>query len=241
MAVIKTDKLTKDYGDVRALDGLDLQIDEGELFGFIGPNGAGKTTTIKILTGQTNPTSGSSEVMGIDPVLEPTEVRSKIGILPEREDPPSFMTPREYFRFVADVRGIETVEDRIEEWGERLDFSDRLDTMNMDLSKGEKQKVMITQAFLHEPELVFIDEPLINLDPVIQEQVKTFFTDYREHGNTVFLSTHVMSLAEEVCTRVGILDRGQMVVERDMDEVEDSLTDVFLTEVERFESSETDD
>ncbi|MDY6770816.1 MAG: ABC transporter ATP-binding protein [Candidatus Nanohaloarchaea archaeon] len=241
MKAIQTHDLTKRFDDVDALKGLDLSVDKGELYGFIGPNGAGKTTTINVLTGQLNPTSGTSSVLGIDPVLAPVDVRSKVGILPEREDPPSFMTPREYFEFVAEVRDIDGIERRIAVWAERLKFEEKLDSLNKDLSKGEKQKVMITQAFLHEPELVFIDEPLINLDPIIQERVKDFFQEYRDDGNTLFLSTHVLSLAEDICTRVGIIDQGELVAEMDRDEFEDQrLIEIFLTEVERFESPSTD-
>jgi ABC-2 type transport system ATP-binding protein len=241
---IQASNLTKTFGDLTALEGLTLSVETGELFGFIGPNGAGKTTTINIFTGQMNPTSGSSTVLGVDPVLEPVQVREKVGILPEREDPPSFMTPREYFHFVAEVRNISGVDDRITDWADRLKFNDKLDTLNMDLSKGEKQKIMVTQAFLHEPELVFIDEPLINLDPIIQETLKEFFVEYRDDGNTLFLSTHVMSLAEEICSRVGIIDNGRLVTEESIEDIRDSdnsLTDEFLEEVDDVGTSEADD
>ncbi|MDY7083295.1 MAG: ABC transporter ATP-binding protein [Halobacteria archaeon] len=242
---IETHGLTKEYGDVTALEGLDLTVETGELFGLLGPNGAGKSTTIEILTGQTNPTNGSARVLGIDPVAKPVEVRSKIGVLPEREDPPSFMTPREYFDFVGDVRDIddETLDAQVEKWTERIELADKLDTLNMDLSRGQKQKVMVTQAFLHEPELVFIDEPLTNLDPIIQERLKEFFVDYNAEGNTVFLSTHSINVAEEMCSRVGIIERGRLVAEKDVAEVtaESSLINEFLKEVEDVEASEMDD
>jgi ABC-2 type transport system ATP-binding protein len=232
MAAIRVKNLRHVFGDVTALDRLSFEVDDGAFFGFIGPNGAGKTTTINVLTGQLGPSQGSVEVLGVDPVHNPVQVREQIGILPEREDPPSFLTPREYFDFVADVRGIDAVENRAEEWAERLRFRDQLDTMNMDLSKGEKQKVMITQAFLHEPDLVFIDEPMINLDPIIQEELKQFLTDYNGQGNTIFLSTHVLDLAEAVCGSVGIIDNGLLVEQIGMDEMEqETLTEVFLDEV----------
>jgi len=169
MNAVETDGLTKKYGDLTALDGLSLEVEEGELFGLLGPNGAGKSSTIEILTGQTKPTSGGARVMGVDPVENPVEARRRMGVLPEREDPPSFLTPLEYFDFVADVRGVE-LDGSIDEWAERLGFSDKLDSISMDLSRGQKQKVMFAQAFVHEPELVFIDEPLTNLDPVVQER-----------------------------------------------------------------------
>lgn len=239
MKAIKIEGLEKRFGDLEALKGLDLEVEEGEFYGFIGPNGAGKSTTINILTGQMKPSAGRTEVLGIDPSENPKKVRERVGILPEREDPPSFLTPREYFEFVAEVRNIEDPE--IERWAERLKFEEKLDTINADLSKGEKQKVMITQAFLHEPELVFIDEPLTNLDPIIQERVKNFMTDYRERGNTIFLSTHVLGLAQDVCSRVGILDKGELIVERDVADIEGALIDQFLEEVDSFENSQRDD
>ncbi len=235
METIKTENLSKNYGDVDALKELSLEIGKGQLFGFIGPNGAGKTTTIEILTGQILPSSGECSVMGIDPVLEPKEVRKKVGILPEREDPPSFMTPREYFKFVADVRNIEGIDEKISEWGERLKFSKKLDRMNKSLSKGEKQKVMIAQTFLHEPDLVFIDEPLINLDPVIQERVKQYFVEYINRDKTIFLSTHVMSLAEEICSHIGVIDDGELLysgTKSDMKEGEEKLSEAFLRMVD---------
>ena len=234
MNAVETDGLTKEYGDLTALDGLTLEVEKGELFGLLGPNGAGKSSTIEILTGQTEPTSGTARVMGVDPVENPVEARGRMGVLPEREDPPSFLTPREYFDFVGDVRGAE-LDRRIEEWSERLGFEDKLDSISMDLSRGQKQKVMFAQAFVHEPELVFIDEPLTNLDPVVQERVKDFIVEYNEAGNTVFLSTHDIKVAEEICTRVGIIQNGRLVAERDVEEVKDegsSLIDEFLDEVE---------
>lgn len=240
MEVIETEDLCKNFGDIEAVKNLNLTVEEGQLFGFIGPNGAGKTTTINLLTGQMEPTSGSSGVMSLDPAKEPVKVRDKVGILPEREDPPTFFTPREYFEFAAQVRGVENIEDRIQKWAERLHFENKLDKMNKDLSKGEKQKVMISQAFLHEPDLVFIDEPLINLDPVMQEKLKDFFSDYMERNKTIFLSTHVMSLAEEVCSHVGIIDRGELIASGEKEEIkegDESLTDAFLRLVKRDESS----
>jgi ABC-2 type transport system ATP-binding protein len=234
MKAVETDELTKEYGDLTALDGLSLEVEEGELFGLLGPNGAGKSSTIEILTGQTKPTSGEARVMGVDPTEKPVEARSRMGVLPEREDPPSFLTPREYFDFVGDVREAE-LDGSVDDWAERLGFDDKLDSISMDLSRGQKQKVMFAQAFVHEPELVFIDEPLTNLDPVVQERVKEFIVEYNDAGNTVFLSTHDITVAEEICTRVGIIQDGKLVAERDVAEVKregSSLIDEFLDEVE---------
>jgi ABC-2 type transport system ATP-binding protein len=232
MPAVETTGLTKRYGDVVALSDLSLSVADGELFGLLGPNGSGKTTTIEILTGQREPTAGTASVLGKDPVTDPLSVRESIGILPEREDPPSFLTPREYLQFVGDVREIEDIDDRIERWARKLEFRGILDTISGDLSEGERQRVMLSQAFLHEPALVFIDEPLVNLDPLMQEEVKTHLKEYCADGNTLFLSTHFMAVAEQLCTQVGIIADGKLVTQQDLSEFEDGeLLDTFVDEV----------
>lgn len=236
MPAIHIEALRKSYGSVTALSDLSLTIDDGELFGLLGPNGAGKTTTMQILTGQLAPDGGDVAVCGVDPVDRPTEVRERVGILPEKESPPSFMTPREYFDFVGAIRGIpdEQVEDRVATWADRLGFAEKLDTLSTDLSRGQQQKVMITGSFLHEPEAVFIDEPLANLDPIVQERVKRFLSRYREAGNTVFITTHDVDVAAELCSRVGIVHGGDLVADVRPSELpaDESLLDVFLDRVD---------
>lgn len=233
MPAIETDGLTKRYGELDALDGLSLTVGDGELFALLGPNGSGKTTTIEILTGQRKPTDGAARVLGMDPVGEGLDVRRAIGILPEREDPPSFLTPREYLQFVGEVRELDEVDARIQEWSDRLAFADTLDTLATDLSEGQRQRVMLAAAFVHEPDLVFIDEPLVNLDPMMQEQVKRHLADYCARGNTLFLSTHYVDVAQELCTRVGIMRDGELVAECDPGEFdEDGLLEFFLDEVD---------
>ena len=231
MTAVETTDLTKEYGDVVALDGLDLTVKTGEMYALLGPNGSGKTTTIEILTGQRTPTGGSVRVLGADPVAEPLEVRRSIGILPEREDPPSFLTPREYLEFVGEVRDIGPIEERIDRWARRFEFQGVLDTLSTDLSEGERQRVMLAQVFIHEPELVFIDEPLVNLDPLMQAQVRDQLRAYCEAGNTLFLSTHFMEVAEELCTRVGIIAEGELVADRDPQAVGEDLLDTFASKV----------
>jgi ABC-2 type transport system ATP-binding protein len=235
MPAIQTRELSKRYGDVVALDSLSLSVEGGECYGFLGPNGAGKSTTINILTGQLRPDEGTARVAGVDPVETPVEARRHVGILPESGRPPSFLTVREYFDFAATTRGLEesTMTERVDRWAERLEFAHKLDTLCTDLSQGERQKVLLTQAFVHEPEVVFIDEPLTNLDPIMQERVKEFFETYRSAGNTLFLSTHFVETAAEVCTQVGIINRGRLLEElrpRGMDG--DALLDRFFASVD---------
>jgi ABC-2 type transport system ATP-binding protein len=234
VTAIRADGVAKSYGDVTALTDLSLSVERGDLFGVLGPNGAGKTTTMEILTGQLAPDAGEVSVLGTDPTTDPVAVRRQIGILPEQESPPSFLTPREYFSFVGRVRDVPngTVESRVDEWADRLSFRAKLDTLCADLSRGQQQKVMITAAFLHEPEAVFIDEPLANLDPIVQETVKEFFESYRAAGNALFLSTHHIEVAESICTRVAIVADGRVQRERRPAELgEESLLDEFLANV----------
>jgi ABC-2 type transport system ATP-binding protein len=159
-----------------------------------------------------------------------------VGILPENGRPPSFLTVREYFEFVGATRGLcdAAVDDAVASWADRLEFRHKLDTLCTDLSQGERQKVLVTQAFLHEPEVVFIDEPLTNLDPIMQERVKRFFETYREAGNTLFLSTHFIGTAEDVCTRVGIVNRGRLLSEVDPRSLgkDETLLDRFFAAVD---------
>jgi ABC-2 type transport system ATP-binding protein len=206
MAKIDARGVSMSYGDVEALKDFSVEVGDGELVGLIGPNGAGKSSAIKILSGQIQRDSGDVEVLGIDPGERPKELRSRIGVLPEREDPPSFLTVEEYFDYVSEIRGEQI--DR-EQWVERLNLEGKLGELTVDLSKGERQKLMIVQAFFHSPELVLIDEPLINLDPVVQEEVKRIFEEHIDSGGSLLLSTHVISLAEEVCDRVYLLEDGE--------------------------------
>jgi ABC-2 type transport system ATP-binding protein len=236
VTAIQIDSLRKAYGDVTAVDDLSIAVDEGELFGLLGPNGAGKTTTMEVLTGQIEPERGRVRVLGVDPVDRPTAVRERVGVLPEQESPPSFMTPREYFEFVGAIRGVpdDEVDERIATWAERLDFTARLDTLSTDLSRGQQQKVMIAGAFFHEPAVVFIDEPLANLDPIVQERVKRFLLAYRDAGNTLVITTHDVDVAAELCTRVGVLYGGGLVADVRPSALPDdeTLLDVFLDRVD---------
>lgn len=222
---------------------MSLTTEAGELYGLLGPNGAGKTT-MELLTGQSVPDGGQATVLGLDPVADPTGVRERVGILPEKESPPSFMTPREYFHFVGAIRDIpqDRVDEQIEAWVDRLKFAEKLDTMSTDLSRGQQQKVMIASAFLHEPAVVFIDEPLANLDPIVQERVKRFLVEYRDAGNTVLISTHNVDVAADLCSRVGIVYGGSLIADirpSDLD-ADEMLLDVFMDRVEAADGEQVE-
>jgi len=210
-SVIQAEQLTRCYGDLIAVNQVSLQVREGSLFGLLGPNGSGKTTMIRMLTGQIRPTSGSARVLGMDVAASPVAVREKVGIIPEQESPPSFLTAEEYLSFVAKVRKLDDGGKRAGWWFEFMEFEDERDVLCKDLSRGTRQKLMFAQAFLHRPVLALIDEPLINFDPVMQQKVKEYLREYVRDGGTIFISTHILEVAEEICTDVAILHRGNLV------------------------------
>lgn len=210
-AVLEVSDLSKVYRDVIALDRVSLSVEEGSLFGLLGPNGSGKTTMIKVLTGQIRPTGGSARVLGLDAEHEGLRIRERVGIIPEQESPPSFLTAMEYLEFVGAVRKIADIRERADEWFDYLEFGDKKNVLCKDLSRGTRQKLMFAQAFIHEPALALIDEPLINFDPIMQDVVKAYLAEYVKSGKTVFLSTHILEVAEEICSSFGILHRGRLL------------------------------
>ncbi len=223
--------LSKHFGDTKAVNNVNLEVKKGELFGLLGPNGSGKTTMIKMLTGQIKPTAGEIFVHGVNVLEDPLRVKELVGIIPEQETPPSFLTAEEYLYFVAKIRKLEDFEEKCEWWFSYLDFAGQRDVLCKDLSRGTRQKLMLAQAFLHEPELVIIDEPLINLDPLMQRKVKDFLKDYAGKGGTVFISTHILDIAREICSSMGIIYKGNLVFSGSMDDPaigERPLEDFFL-------------
>jgi ABC-2 type transport system ATP-binding protein len=209
--VLEAKNLTKRYGDVTAVNNVSLAVEKGALFGLLGPNGSGKTTMIKMLTGQTRPTSGSALVLGMDVEKDPVSVRGQVGIIPEQETPPSFLTAIEYLEFVAAVRNIPDIKKKADWWFDFLDFGDKKNVLCKDLSRGTRQKLMFTQAFIHEPALALIDEPLINFDPIMQDVVKDYLSGYVKKGRTIFVSTHILEVAEEICSGFAILHKGTLL------------------------------
>ncbi len=209
--VIDARDLSKNYGDVKAVDHVNLHVDEGALFGLLGPNGSGKTTMIRMLTGQTKPTAGSATVLGIDVTKDPIGIRARVGIIPEQETPPSFLTAIEYLEFVGAVRKIPEIGTKADWWFDFLDFGDKKNVLCKDLSRGTRQKLMFAQAFIHEPTLALIDEPLINFDPIMQDVVKEYLATYVKKGKTNFVSTHILEVAEEICSDFAILHKGTLL------------------------------
>ena len=229
---IRASGVSKSYAGRKVLDGIDIEIGKGELFGLLGPNGAGKTTMIRAMTGQVRPESGSIHVGGVDALKDPVKVRELVGIVPEQETPPSFLSASEYLRFVCMIRKLDRVQERCDRWFEYLAFGDERDVLCKNLSRGTRQKLMISQAFIHEPKIAFIDEPLINLDPVMQKRVKEHLRKFVREGGTVFLSTHVLAIAEEICTRIAIIDKGKVIHDGSVSELKRKkkhLDELFLS------------
>jgi ABC-2 type transport system ATP-binding protein len=211
--MISINGLVKKYDSVLAVDGLDLQIPTGELFGFIGPNGAGKTTTIKLLVGLLKPTSGTIHIDGINLEQNPIEVKKIIGYIPDRPFLYNKLTGREYLEFVAGLYSLDRdiARDRAKQFFEFFDLQEFADEMIEGYSHGMKQKLIISGALIHKPKVVIVDEPLVGLDPKGARQVKQLFQNLCENGTTVFMSTHTLGIAETLCHRVGIIQKGKML------------------------------
>ena len=221
MPSIETTALTKRYGSTTAVNQLDLSVPEGTVYGFLGPNGAGKTTTMRILTGLTTPTSGSATVAGV-PVTDRDSLRPHIGYLPE--EPPLYeqATAYEQLEYVAGLRDLPSREtqDRIDDLLDRLDLSPNdAATRIAEYSKGMRQKVAYVQAVLHDPDVAFLDEPTSGLDPRAARTIRELIGELTDEGTTVFLSTHILPVVEEVADTVGILYDGKLVAEDTPDQL----------------------
>ena len=219
MPVIEAKDIIKDFGPMRALDEVSIEVRKGDFFGFFGPNGAGKTTLLRILTGQLQPTSGSVKVLGTDASEQPIAVKELVGIVPEVESPPTYLTGYEYLYFVGKVRKLGDLDDRIEKWLAFFDLDGKKGVICKDLSKGMRQKLMIASAFIHDPQLVFLDEPFINLDPVYQKILREYLQDYVASGGTVFMCSHILEISEKLCNRIAIVDAGKVVAEGDKNDL----------------------
>ncbi|OUC85441.1 ABC transporter ATP-binding protein [Streptosporangium minutum] len=210
-AVVRTEGLTKFYGDRRGLEDLDLEIRPGEVFGYLGPNGAGKTTTIRLILDVIRPTRGRVTVLGTDP--RDARVRARIGYLPGELALEGRERARDYLAFLGGVRGGVSRE-RIDALAERLEAD--LSAPMGRLSKGNKQKVGLIQAFMHEPEFLILDEPTSGLDPLVQQEFLAMVREVRASGRTVLMSSHVLAEVENVSDRVGIVRAGRLVAVEDI-------------------------
>jgi ABC-2 type transport system ATP-binding protein len=199
--------------DVVALDGLDLDVFPGEFFGLLGPNGAGKTTTIGILTTRVKPSSGVAEVGGVDVLRDPAGVKQRIGVVPQRPNPDRSLSVRENLLFHAAYFGIprSVAIERADTLLARLGLSDRRDAKIDHLSGGQQQRLMIARALTHEPQVLFLDEPTVGLDPQARLAFWDILRDLHEEGRTIVMTTHYMEEADRLCQRIAIIDHGKLL------------------------------
>ncbi|MFB3882362.1 MAG: ABC transporter ATP-binding protein [Armatimonadota bacterium] len=247
-AVVAT-KLTKRFGEVTAVDGIDLAVAEGEFFGFLGPNGAGKSTTIKMLCGLLRPTAGAIRIAGYDAQTQPLEVKRRIGVLLEDVNLYERLTGREFLVFAARMHGLPLgdARGRSAELLDLLELTEAQDKLIVDYSMGMKKKTAFAAALIHRPRVMFLDEPFNGIDPISVRAIRNVLRQLTEHGTTIFFTTHVMEVVERLCTRVAIINRGRIVGDGDLAELrekakaggESSLEDIFLKLVEARVDEET--
>jgi ABC-2 type transport system ATP-binding protein len=213
---IVTAGLTKSYGDTLALDDLDLEVRSGEVFGFLGPNGAGKTTAIRLMLDVLRPDTGTATVLGLDPRADGVEMRRRVGYLPGDFATDGRQSPREFLTYLGNLRGGIS-EGAIRDLAERLELD--LETKIGSLSKGNRQKVGLVQAFMHVPELLILDEPTSGLDPIMAREFLGMVAEAKEEGQTVFMSSHILSEVQHGADRAGIIRNGRLIAINDVDEL----------------------
>ncbi|MCG6909186.1 MAG: ABC transporter ATP-binding protein [Deltaproteobacteria bacterium] len=235
--MIELKGISKRYGRTEAVKDLDLTVSRGEIFGFIGPNGAGKTTTIKMMGGILIPTAGTVQICGLDIMQHPEAAKHKIGFIPDRPYLYEKLTGMEFLKFIADLYGVDprAFPEKAGRNLEMFSLDDWGDELIEAYSHGMKQRLIMAAALLHDPEVIIVDEPMVGLDPRGIKLVKDLFRRLAGQGVTVFLSTHTLQVAEDVCHRIGIINKGRMIAAgtpdrliRDPGKSDANLEQVFL-------------
>jgi len=233
--MIELNNLTKRYGRFTAVDGINLTIPAGELYGMLGPNGAGKTTTMRMIAGILQPTAGSIRIAGIDLRTDPIGAKSRLGFIPDRPFVYDKLTGAEFLRFVAGLygQGGVVIDRRIDELLELFELLPWRDELTESYSHGMRQKLIISSALLHRPEVIVVDEPMIGLDPKSARLLKDLLRQFVNRGGTVLMSTHTLEIAEAMCDRIAIVQGGKIVAAGTMDElrVQTSTGDASLEEL----------
>ncbi len=235
--LIETTNLIKRFGDKAAVNNVSFTVRGGEVFGFLGPNGAGKTTTIKMIVGLLQPTSGGVKVAGFDVQTQPMQAKAASGYVPDTPNLYMKLSAREFLRFVGDLYEMKRAkaEERIDELLKLFDLADVRDDLINSYSHGMKQKTALAAALIHDPKVLVLDEPTVGLDPKSARLIKDILRQLADRGAAVFLSTHILEIAERMCDRIGIIDHGNLVAVGTMDELRSmgksgsSLEDIFLS------------
>jgi ABC-2 type transport system ATP-binding protein len=209
MKAIEVSNLTRNYNGLCAVDGISFDVNQGEIFGYLGPNGAGKTTTIRMLTGQLRPTSGSARVMGCDVVADREALKPQIGVVFDSQNLYERMSARDNLNFYARLYRVDKA--RVDQVLEQTGLSRRSQEKISSYSNGMKQRLLIGRALLHEPQVLFLDEPTRGLDPNIARDIRQIVVELAQGGMTIFLTTHYMEEADQLSGRVGIIDQGNIV------------------------------
>jgi ABC-2 type transport system ATP-binding protein len=219
--MIQLSELTKRYGRFTAVDSIDLNVPRGELFGFLGPNGAGKTTTLRMIAGILQPTAGHIRIAGIDLVDRPMDAKAKLGFIPDRPFIYEKLSGMEFLRFVAGLYGQQgaQVDRRAQELLALFDLEPWRDELVESYSHGMRQKLIISSAFVHRPEVIVVDEPMVGLDPKAARILKDLFREYVNRGHTIMMSTHTLEVAESLCDRIAIIQGGKIRAEGTMAEL----------------------
>jgi ABC-2 type transport system ATP-binding protein len=211
--MIRLEGLTKRYGKFTAVNNIDLHVPRGELFGFLGPNGAGKTTTLRMIAGIMRPTAGRIWLGGDDVVAEPMSAKTRLGFIPDRPFIYEKLTGAEFLRFVAGLyrQDGDIVEKRIDELLEVFELSRWKHELVESYSHGMRQKLIISSALIHRPECIVVDEPMVGLDPKAARLLKDLFRQFVKRGGTILMSTHTLEVAEAMCDRIAIIQRGDVI------------------------------
>ena len=230
--MLKIERLTKTYGDKKAVNDLSLHIQSGEIYGFIGHNGAGKTTTIKACCGLLQFDSGEIFIDGTSIKSDPLLCKSKLAYIPDNPDLYDFMSGIQFLNFVADIFGVSAADrkERIRKYGDIFGLTDDLAQPIKAYSHGMKQKLAIISALIHNPKLIIMDEPFVGLDPKASHELKLIMRSICDNGGAIFFSTHVLEVAEKLCDKVAIIKGGTLIKSGTMDDVkgDTSLENVFL-------------
>jgi ABC-2 type transport system ATP-binding protein len=218
---ISTDRLTRRFGNLTAVDEIDLKVTAGQFFGFLGPNGAGKSTTIKMLTGLLAPTSGRMELLGLDFASHPVEVKRQIGVVPEGMGLFERLTGAEYLQFVGRMYGLDraTTRQRSAELLDFMELADRPKTLISDYSHGMQKKLALAAAVIHGPRILFLDEPFEGVDALAAGALKALLGRMTERGVTMFLTSHVLEIVERLCSHVAIIHKGRLVAQGSLEEL----------------------
>ena len=211
--MIRLENLSKHYGRLAAVDSLNLEVQRGEIFGFLGPNGAGKTTTIRVMMGILRATSGRVTLGGYDVEQEPEKAKAITGFIPDRPFIYEKLSGREFLKFVGSLHRVDAalLQRRIPELLEHFELSDWKDELVESYSHGMKQRLVLCAALIHQPKILIVDEPMVGIDPRGTRMLKDLFLSLAKKGTTLFLSTHSISIAEEICQRIGIIHKGKLI------------------------------